>query len=93
MSKLNNASVSQSAKKLSYKKKIKNYKLNLFSMYSKKVKLSHSKIIKNNKKNLAVNNHKLTCPSTTNCSNKCSNYINPKHKKTIKALQNASYLK
>ncbi|EEX2547445.1 hypothetical protein L3207_004313, partial [Escherichia coli] len=27
------------------------------------------------------------------CSNRCIDYINPEHKKTIKALQDAGYLK
>ncbi|MDO7764641.1 hypothetical protein Q5428_20285 [Escherichia coli] len=56
-------------------------------------KLSHSEMIEDNKKDLAVNDHGLTCPSTTDCSDRCSDYINPEHKKTIKALQDAGYLK
>ncbi|MCH6972904.1 type IV secretion protein Rhs [Escherichia coli] len=69
------------------------YGLNLFGMYGRKVKLSHSEMIEDNKKDLAVNDHGLTCPSTTDCSDRCSDYINPEHKKTIKALQDAGYLK
>ena len=76
-----------------YEKEIRDYGLNLFGMYGRKVKLSHSEMIEDNKKDLAVNDHGLTCPSTTDCSDRCSDYINPEHKKTIKALQDAGYLK
>ncbi|EOZ6969953.1 RHS repeat-associated core domain-containing protein, partial [Escherichia coli] len=93
VSKLNDAGVSRSAKGLGYEKEIRDYGLNLFGMYGRKVKLSHSEMIEDNKKDLAVNDHGLTCPSTTDCSDKCSDYINPEHKKTIKALQDAGYLK
>ncbi|EMR8295697.1 RHS repeat protein, partial [Escherichia coli] len=93
VSKLNDAGVSQSAKGLGYEKEIRDYGLNLFGMYGRKVKLSHSEMIEDNKKDLAVNDHGLTCPSTTDCSDRCSDYINPEHKKTIKALQDAGYLK
>ncbi|WGB15123.1 type IV secretion protein Rhs [Escherichia coli] len=72
---------------------LRDYGLNLFGMYGRKVKLSHSVMIEDNKKDLAVNDHGLTCPSTTDCSDRCSDYINPEHKKTIKALQDAGYLK
>ncbi|EJE7371341.1 RHS repeat protein, partial [Shigella dysenteriae] len=93
VSKLNDAGVSRSAKGLGYEKEIRDYGLNLFGMYGRKVKLSHSEMIEDNKKDLAVNDHGLTCPSTTDCSDRCSDYINPEHKKTIKALQDAGYLK
>ncbi|EPR9939676.1 RHS repeat-associated core domain-containing protein, partial [Escherichia coli] len=93
VSKLNDAGVSRSAKGLGYEKEIRDYGLNLFGMYGRKVKLSHSEMIEDNKKDLAVNDHELTCPSTTDCSDRCSDYINPEHKKTIKALQDAGYLK
>ncbi len=85
--------LSRSAKGLGYEKEIRDYGLNLFGMYGRKVKLSHSEMIEDNKKDLAVNDHGLTCPSTTDCSDRCSDYINPEHKKTIKALQDAGYLK
>ncbi|EOS0664864.1 RHS repeat-associated core domain-containing protein, partial [Escherichia coli] len=87
VSKLNDAGVSRSAKGLGYEKEIRDYGLNLFGMYGRKVKLSHSEMIEDNKKDLAVNDHGLTCPSTTDCSDRCSDYINPEHKETIKALQ------
>ncbi|EOR6014906.1 RHS repeat-associated core domain-containing protein, partial [Escherichia coli] len=93
VSKLNDAGVSRSAKGLGYEKEIRDYGLNLFGMYGRKVKLSHSEMIEDNKKDLAVNDHGLTCPSTTDCSDRCSDYINPEHKETIKALQDAGYLK
>ncbi|EPB1270152.1 RHS repeat-associated core domain-containing protein, partial [Escherichia coli] len=93
VSKLNDAGVSRSAKGLGYEKEIRDYGLNLFGMYGRKVKLSHSEMIEDNKKDLTVNDHGLTCPSTTDCSDRCSDYINPEHKKTIKALQDAGYLK
>ncbi|HCK2511543.1 TPA: RHS repeat protein, partial [Escherichia coli] len=93
VSKLNDAGVSRSAKGLGYEKEIRDYGLNLFGMYGRKVKLSHSEMIEDNKKDLAVNDHGLTCPSTIDCSDRCSDYINPEHKKTIKALQDAGYLK
>ena len=93
VSKLNDAGVSRSAKGLGYEKEIRDYGLNLFGMYGRKVKLSHSEMIEDNKKDLAVNDHGLTCPSTTDCSDRCSDYINPEHKKTIKTLQDAGYLK
>ncbi|BDQ74827.1 hypothetical protein JNE110611_0466 [Escherichia coli] len=93
VSKLNDSGVSRSAKGLGYEKEIRDYGLNLFGMYGRKVKLSHSEMIEDNKKDLAVNDHGLTCPSTTDCSDRCSDYINPEHKKTIKALQDAGYLK
>ncbi|EIY9046078.1 RHS repeat protein, partial [Escherichia coli] len=93
VSKLNDAGVSRSAKGLGYEKEIRDYGLNLFGMYGRKVKPSHSEMIEDNKKDLAVNDHGLTCPSTTDCSDRCSDYINPEHKKTIKALQDAGYLK
>ncbi|MEK9032466.1 RHS repeat protein, partial [Escherichia coli] len=93
VSKLNDAGVSRSAKGQGYEKEIRDYGLNLFGMYGRKVKLSHSEMIEDNKKDLAVNDHGLTCPSTTDCSDRCSDYINPEHKKTIKALQDAGYLK
>ncbi|EOZ8506460.1 RHS repeat-associated core domain-containing protein, partial [Escherichia coli] len=93
VSKLNDAGVSRSAKGLGYEKEIRDYGLNLFGMYGRKVKLSHSEMIEDNKKDLAVNDHGVTCPSTTDCSDRCSDYINPEHKKTIKALQDAGYLK
>ncbi|EFI7456959.1 RHS repeat protein, partial [Escherichia coli] len=93
VSKLNDVGVSRSAKGLGYEKEIRDYGLNLFGMYGRKVKLSHSEMIEDNKKDLAVNDHGLTCPSTTDCSDRCSDYINPEHKKTIKALQDAGYLK
>ncbi|WP_285896782.1 RHS repeat-associated core domain-containing protein, partial [Escherichia coli] len=93
VSKLNDAGVSRSAKGLGYEKEIRDYGLNMFGMYGRKVKLSHSEMIEDNKKDLAVNEHGLTCPSTTDCSNRCIDYINPEHKKTIKALQDAGYLK
>ncbi|EOR7424407.1 RHS repeat-associated core domain-containing protein, partial [Escherichia coli] len=89
VSKLNDAGVSRSAKGLGYEKEIRDYGLNLFGMYGRKVKLSHSEMIEDNKKDLAVNDHGLTCPSTTDCSDRCSDYINPEHKETIKALQDA----
>ncbi|HDQ6492842.1 TPA: RHS repeat protein, partial [Escherichia coli Ou:H16] len=81
VSKLNDAGVSRSAKGLGYEKEIRDYGLNLFGMYGRKVKLSHSEMIEDNKKDLAVNDHGLTCPSTTDCSDRCSDYINPEHKK------------
>ncbi|EOK4147909.1 RHS repeat-associated core domain-containing protein, partial [Escherichia coli] len=93
VSKLNDAGVSRSAKGLGYEKEIRDYGLNMFGMYGRKVKLSHSEMIEDNKKDLAVNEHGLTCPLTQDCSNRCINYINPEHKKTIKALQDAGYLK
>ncbi|HHY7288948.1 TPA: RHS repeat-associated core domain-containing protein, partial [Escherichia coli] len=93
VSKLNDAGVSRSAKGLGYEKEIRDYGLNLFGMYGRKVKLSNSEMIEDNKKDLAVNDHGVTCPSTTDCSDRCSDYINPEHKKTIKALQDAGYLK
>ncbi|HAM8606148.1 TPA: RHS repeat protein [Escherichia coli] len=93
VSKLNDAGVSRSAKGLGYEKEIRDYGLNLFGMYGRKVKLSHSEMIEDNKKDLAVNDHGLTCQSTTDCSDRCSDYINPEHKETIKALQDAGYLK
>ncbi|EOO8596512.1 RHS repeat-associated core domain-containing protein, partial [Escherichia coli] len=83
VSKLNDAGVSRSAKGLGYEKEIRDYGLNLFGMYGRKVKLSHSEMIEDNKKDLAVNDHGLTCPSTTDCSDRCSDYINPEHKETI----------
>ncbi|MBQ5008658.1 RHS repeat protein, partial [Klebsiella pneumoniae] len=43
----------------------------------------HSEMIEDNKKDLAVNEHGLTCPLTQDCSNRCIDYINPEHKKTI----------
>ncbi|HFP1937057.1 TPA: RHS repeat-associated core domain-containing protein, partial [Escherichia coli] len=93
VSKLNDAGVSRSAKGLGYEKEIRDYGLNMFGMYGRKVKLSHSEMIEDNKKDLAVNEHGLTCPLTQDCSNRCIDYINPEHKKTIKALQDAGYLK
>ncbi|HFO6544636.1 TPA: RHS repeat-associated core domain-containing protein, partial [Escherichia coli] len=87
VSKLNDAGVSRSAKGLGYEKEIRDYGLNMFGMYGRKVKLSHSEMIEDNKKDLAVNEHGLTCPLTQDCSNRCIDYINPEHKKTIKALQ------
>lgn len=93
VSKLNDAGVSRSAKGLGYEKEIRDYGLNMFGMYGRKVKLSHSEMIEDNKKDLAVNEHGLTCPFTQDCSNRCIDYINPEHKKTIKALQDAGYLK
>ncbi|HFS3673587.1 TPA: RHS repeat-associated core domain-containing protein, partial [Escherichia coli] len=89
VSKLNDAGVSRSAKGLGYEKEIRDYGLNMFGMYGRKVKLSHSEMIEDNKKDLAVNEHGLTCPLTQDCSNRCIDYINPEHKKTIKALQDA----
>ncbi|HFT7722845.1 TPA: RHS repeat-associated core domain-containing protein, partial [Escherichia coli] len=93
VSKLNDAGVSRSAKGQGYEKEIRDYGLNMFGMYGRKVKLSHSEMIEDNKKDLAVNEHGLTCPLTQDCSNRCIDYINPEHKKTIKALQDAGYLK
>ena len=78
---------------MGYEKEIRDYGLNMFGMYGRKVKLSHSEMIEDNKKDLAVNEHGLTCPLTQDCSNRCIDYINPEHKKTIKALQDAGYLK
>ncbi|WP_201794875.1 RHS repeat domain-containing protein, partial [Escherichia coli] len=72
VSKLNDAGVSRSAKGLGYEKEIRDYGLNLFGMYGRKVKLSHSEMIEDNKKDLAVNDHGLTCPSTTDCSDTVS---------------------
>ena len=83
VSKLNDAGVSRSAKGLGYEKEIRDYGLNMFGMYGRKVKLSHSEMIEDNKKDLAVNEHGLTCPLTQDCSNRCIDYINPEHKKTI----------
>ncbi|EEU5577183.1 RHS repeat protein [Escherichia coli] len=86
VSKLNDAGVSRSAKGLGYEKEIRDYGLNLFGMYGRKVKLSHSEMIEDNKKDLAVNDHGLTCPSTIDCSDRCSDYINPEHKKNDKGF-------
>lgn len=81
------------AKGLGYEKEIRDYGLNLFGMYGRKVKLFYFEMIEDNKKDLAVNDYGLTCLLTTDCLDRCSDYINLEHKKTIKALQDAGYFK
>lgn len=93
VSKLNDSGVSRAAKELGYEKEIRDYGLNIFGMYGRRERLSHDDMIEDNKKDLAVNEYGLTCPSTQDCSNRCVGYINETHKKTLKALQDADYLK
>ncbi|EDW2795282.1 RHS repeat protein [Salmonella enterica] len=93
VSKLNDSGVSRAAKELGYEKEIRDYGLNIFGMYGRRERLPHDDMIEDNKKDLAVNEYGLTCPSTQDCSSRCVVYINETHKKTLKALQDADYLK
>ena len=69
----------------------RDFLLNKVGMYGRK-KLSDEDMIADNLADLAVNHHGITCAAETSCSDRCSTYLNPEHKKTKKILQQEGYI-
>ncbi|WP_160620685.1 type IV secretion protein Rhs [Mixta intestinalis] len=73
-------------------KEFRDYILGRVGLYGDKRKRSHEEMIEDNIKDLKANEHGLTCPSDTNCAERCEKYLNPTHIKTKESLKNKGYI-